>query len=220
MDDDEQTSGCNDRLPRTRRLVADGGVDTTRVTIGDNATIADPDSVGYVYDSTAKPATIGNDATIRSGTVIYADVTIGDRFTTGHNAVVREETTIGDDVVVGTNVVIDGNTTIGSTVSFQTGAYVPNGTTIGDDVFVGPHAVLTNDLYPVRMERPLVGPTIHAGVSIGANATILPGVEIGTNAFIAAGSVVTADIPEDTLAIGVPARTRPLPTELVGPNAI
>ena len=192
----------------------------TRATIGDNASIADPDSIGYVYDSGANPAIIGDDATIRPGTVIYADVTIGDRFTTGHHAVIREQTTIGDDVLVGTAVVIDGNTAIGSTVSMQTGEYVPNGTTIEDDVFIGPHAVLTNDPYPIRTDRPLAAPTIRSDASIGANATILPGVEIGRGAFVAAGSVVTADVPEETLAIGVPARTRSLPTELAGPNAI
>ncbi|MGM0605608.1 MAG: DapH/DapD/GlmU-related protein [Halobacteriota archaeon] len=168
--------------------------------------------------SSAKPPILGDDVTIRSGTVIYNGVEIGDRFTTGHNALIREETTIGDDVVVGTNTVIDGTTEIGSRVSLQTGVYVPTHTTIGDSVFVGPRAVLTNDPYPVRTAANLAGPTIEADASIGANATILPDVTIGERSFVAAGAVVTEDVPPDRLAIGSPAVHRPLTESLEGGN--
>lgn len=192
----------------------------TRAEIGANPAIDDPRLVGYVYDEDAPPAVIGDDPTIRAGTIVYADVEIGDGFTTGHNALVRERTVIGDDVVVGTNVVIDGETTIGDDVSFQTGAYVPTKTTIEDNVFVGPQASLTNDPYPIRRDEPLEGPTIESSASIGANATLLPGVTVGERAFVSAGSVVTRDVPPDTLAIGVPAEHDRLPDELRGTNEI
>ena len=164
--------------------------------------------------------TIGEDATIREGTIIYSDVEIGDRFQTGHNAVVREETVIGDDVVVGTNTVIDGKTAIGSEVSLQTGVYVPPYTEIGDQVFLGPHAVCTNDPYPIRQDVDLVGPTLEDHASVGANAVLLPGVTVGEGSFVAAGAVVTEDVPPGTLAVGAPASHEPLPEPLDGRNQI
>ncbi|WP_256391974.1 acyltransferase [Natronoarchaeum rubrum] len=175
-------------------------------------------TIGYPPEGTDPE--IGDDATIRSGTIIYADVEIGDEFSTGHGALVREGSRLGDDVLVGTNAVVDGDATIGSNVSIQTGAYVPPGTEIGDDVFVGPNAVLTNDRYPVRDDAELEGPTIERGASIGANATVLPGVTVGENAFVAAGAVVTEDVPADALAVGTPSEHEPLPPALEGGNDI
>jgi acetyltransferase-like isoleucine patch superfamily enzyme len=185
---------------------------------GDGCTIDETATVGYgEFDA---PTRIGDDATIRAGTIVYGDVSIGDGFATGHDALIREGTTIGDDVLVGTKTVVDGTTTIGSHVSLQTDVYVPAETTIGRNVFVGPSAVLTNDEYPVRTDDGLEGPTIEDGASIGANATLLPGVTVGENAFVAAGAVVTEDVPPDSLAMGTPATVRPLPEQLEGPNRL
>lgn len=180
-----------------------------------------PDAtVGHAYDEDSTPPVVGEDATIRSGTVVYDDVEIGDGFTTGHGVLVREGTVVGDDVVVGTNTVIDGDTIIGSNVSLQTNVYIPTNTTIGDRVFVGPCAALTNDPYPIRQRSELVGPTLEDDASVGANATILPGVTVGEGAFVAAGAVVTEDVPPETLALGAPAEHRPLPEGLQGGNDI
>lgn len=199
---------------------SDGETVETRVRLGDDVQLEQPELVGYVHDDDAEPAVIGDGSTIRAGTIVYADVVTGDRLQTGHGALIREETILGDDVVVGTNAVIDGQTTIGSRVSLQTGAYVPTRTIIGDDVFLGPHAVLTNDPYPVRTEQELEGPELEDGVSISANATILPGVTVGEGSFVAAGATVTRDVPSNRLAIGTPARFEPLPPELSPPNSI
>ncbi|KAB1198203.1 MULTISPECIES: acyltransferase [Haloferax] len=190
------------------------------VSLGEGCDIASGATVGHWYDSDTQPPVIGDEATIRTGTIVYDDVAIGNRFNTGHNAVIRELTEIGDDVLVGTNTVIDGRTSIGSGVSLQTGVYIPSHTTIGDDVFIGPHAVLTNDPLPIRADVDLVGPTIEDNVSIGGNATILPDVTIGEGSFVAAGAVVTTDVPPNTLAIGVPAVHKQLPPELDTPNQI
>ena len=190
------------------------------MSIGRDSSVDQPELVGYVHDEDAQPTVIGDEATIRAGTIVYTDVEIGSGFATGHGALIREETTIGDDVVVGSNVVIDGRTTIGSHVSLQTGVYIPTETTIGNNVFVGPRAVLTNDPYPVRQDVSLEGPTIESGVSIGANATLLPDVTVGEGAFVAAGAVVTDDVPPDTLAVGSPAEHRPLPDELRERNTL
>lgn len=190
--------------------------------LGAESTIDELATVGYGYDHFEEPTIIGDQATIRAGTIIYATVTAGDRLSTGHGALIREHTTIGNDVLVGTDVTIDGRTDIGSKVSLQTGAYVPAETYIGDQVFIGPGAVLTNDPFPVRSDggTDLDGPNLEDNVSIGANATILPGITIGTGSFVAAGSVVTDDIPPRSLALGVPADTLDLPQKLQRENAI
>jgi len=185
---------------------------------GDDCTV--DDDVTISHGEFDEPTQIGDGATIRAGSIIYGDVTIGDEFTTGHDVLVREGTTIGDDVLVGTKTVIDGQTTIGSHVSLQTNVYIPTETTIEDNVFIGPSAALTNDEYPIRTDNGLEGPTIKEGASVGANATLLPGVTIGENAFVAAGSVVTEDVPPDSLAVGTPATVRELPEPLEGANQI
>jgi acetyltransferase-like isoleucine patch superfamily enzyme len=175
-------------------------------------------TVGVAYKNGSTPPQIGSGGIVRAGTIIYDDVVTGAGFVTGHHALVREKTTLGEDVLLGTQAVIDGATTVGDGVSMQTGVYVPCETTIGDRVFLGPNATLLNDLYPVRQDVDLVGPTLEDGVSVGANATVLPGVTIGEDAFVAAGAVVTEDVPPRQLVTGVPGRPRPLPDELTGEN--
>lgn len=191
---------------------------STEPRLGEGCEIGPDVSLGNPGDG--PPPEIGRESTIRSGAIIYPNVRIGDRLTTGHDIVIREGTTVGDDVVVGTKTVIDGTSTIGSGVSMQTGVYVPRETTIGDDVFLGPHAVLTNDPYPIRREVDLVGPILEDGVSVGANATLLPGVAVGEGSFVAAGAVVTEDVPPNRLAVGTPAVHRPLPEPLQEDNQI
>ena len=169
----------------------DGGVDadrpaaeTPQASVGSGAAV-DPDvDLGYRYAPDAGPAVVGDDATVRSGSVIYGDTTVGDGLTTGHRVLVREHTVLGDDVLVGTDTVVEDHCEIGSHVRLQTGVYVPTHTDIGNNVFIGPNAVLTNDPYPVRQEREMVGPTIEDGASIAANATVLPGVTVGEDADI------------------------------------
>ena len=92
--------------------------------------------------------TIGENAVIRSGTIIYCDVIIGDHFQSGHNVMIREKTKIGNRVAIGTSAVIEGRTIIGNEVSLQSMVYIPTDTIIGNRVFIGPNAVLTNDRYP------------------------------------------------------------------------
>ncbi|WP_144903896.1 acyltransferase [Halobellus captivus] len=185
---------------------------TSELTVSPDAT------VGMSYDPESSPPEIGPDSVIRSGTVIYDDVVAGESLQTGHNALIRELTTLGANCLIGTNAVVDGRSDLGDGVSLQTGAYVPSETTLGDRVFLGPHATLLNDPYPVRKDADLTGPVVESDASIGANSTVLPGVTVGKGAFVAAGSIVTNDVPERTLAVGNPAEKRPLPDELDGGN--
>ena len=184
--------------------------------VGPDARIFEPVTLGFpsrdlVGKTGFNGTCIGSNAVLRSGAILYCDVTIGDRFQCGHNVVIREQTRIGDQVAIGTASIIEGRSVIGNEVSHQSLVYIPTDTTIGNRVFIGPKTVLTNDRYPPSRIGGLQGPVIGDGAAIGANVTILPGVRIGDGALVAAGSVVTKDVPARMLAIGAPARIRDLP---------
>jgi len=166
------------------------------VSIGDNVTLGHRDEGKLV---------IGDNAVIRSGSIIYSDVVIGSGFKSGHNILIREETVIGDGTLIGTNVVVDGHCRIGNNVSVQTGAYITINTTLEDDVFMGPCSVTTNDKFMLRGAE-LKGPHIKKGARIGANTTILPSVIVGENAVVGGGSVVTRNVEAGMTVAGNPAR--------------
>jgi acetyltransferase-like isoleucine patch superfamily enzyme len=185
--------------------------------LGPDARIFEPVTLGFPSrENLSKTGfagtTIGKNATIRSGTVLYCDVIIGDDFQTGHNVMIREKTRIGDRVAIGTGTIIEGHSTIGNDVSLQSMVYIPTDTRIGNRVFIGPNAVLTNDRYPPHRIGGLRGPVIRDGAVIGANTTLLPRVCIGEGSLVAAGAIVTRDVPDRMLAIGSPARIKPLPS--------
>lgn len=83
---------------------------------------------------------------------------------------------------------------------------------IGDNVMIGPHTLITTVGHPLspkgRRKHLAEAHEIHIGddVWIGGNVTILPGITIGNNVVIGAGAVVSKDIPDNSLALGVPAR--------------
>ena len=173
---------------------------------------------GVEYAPNSKPPVIGKNYTIRSNSIIYNDVVIGDNFRTGHNVVIRENTNIGDDVLIGTNTVIEGDVIIGNDVSIQSNVYIPTNSVIEDNVFIGPCACFTNDKYPVRINYELQGPKVRRGASIGGNTTFLSNVEVGEGSIVAAGAIVIHSVPPFYLAIGTPARIKPLPDHLKVPN--
>jgi acetyltransferase-like isoleucine patch superfamily enzyme len=96
----------------------------------------------------------------------------------------------------------------------QSCVYIPTGTLIEDYVFMGPSCTLTNDRYPLRIAGDLQPARILRGATLGANSTILPGITVGEGAMVAAGAVVTKDVPDWHMAVGVPAEFQPLPDGL------
>lgn len=183
---------------------------------GENCVIQSGATVGFQYKGNCKPVVLGNNCTIRMGTIIYADVMAGDDFQTGHHVMIREHTQIGNHIVIGTNTVIDGTVTIGDFVKIETNCYIPTHVTIGSRVFIGPGVVLTNDRYPQKMRDQYIpeGPILEDGVTLGGGVVVVPGVRIGRGAFIAAGSVVTKNIPPMSFVKGAPGKILPLPEKL------
>jgi UDP-2-acetamido-3-amino-2,3-dideoxy-glucuronate N-acetyltransferase len=116
---------------------------------------------------------------------------------------------IGEGCNLGQNVVVMGGTHIGNNVKIQNNVSVYEGVTLEDDVFCGPSCVFTNVLNPrshVSRKHEYRPTVVRRGATIGANATIVCGVMVGAYAFIGAGAVVTADVPDFALMVGVPAR--------------
>ena len=97
---------------------------------------------------------------------------------------------------------------IGNRVTIKCGVQIWDGIRIEDNVFIGPNATFTNDLFPRSKVYPdqFTPTVIKEGASIGANATILAGITIGEKAMVGAGAVVTKDVPAFAVVVGNPAR--------------
>ncbi len=131
---------------------------------------------------------------------------IGNNVKIWHFTYVGDDTEIGDNVKIGSLVHIDYNVKIGDNSMIEGSVYIPPLSRIGKNVFIGPAASLTNDPYPPSGK--MVGITIEDNVIIGSRAVIKAGVKIGKNSVVAMGAVVTKDVPENTVVIGVPAKAK------------
>ena len=115
---------------------------------------------------------------------------------------------IGKNCKIAAFVEIQKDVKIGNNCAIEAFAFIPTGVTIEDEVFIGPHVCFTNDKKP-RAVNPgwkIIPTTVKKGASIGAGSIILCGITIGEKAMIAAGSVVTKDVPPNTLVSGNPAK--------------
>ncbi len=123
-------------------------------------------------------------------------------------SVVLPDAKIGANCNINAHCLVENNVIIGNNVTLKCGVYLWDGIHIEDNVFIGPNVTFTNDKYPRSKHYPenFDKTTIKKGASIGANSTILGGITIGENAMIGAGSVVTKDIPANTLWLGNPAK--------------
>jgi UDP-2-acetamido-3-amino-2,3-dideoxy-glucuronate N-acetyltransferase len=131
---------------------------------------------------------------------------IGKNVKIWHFAYVGDNTIIGDNVMIGSLAHIDYAVKIGNNTRIEGSVYIPPLTVIGNNVFIAPGATFTNDPYP--MSPKMIGVTVEDGAIIAARAVIKPGVTIGKNAVVGMGSVVTKDVPSETVVIGNPARVK------------
>lgn len=147
---------------------------------------------------------------------VSAEASIGAGSSIWHLAQVRESAVLGENCVIGRGAYIGTGVQLGDNCKVQNYALVYEPAVLGAGVFIGPAVVLTNDTYP-RAVNPdgslksahdweAVGVTIREGASVGARAVCVAPVTIGAWATIAAGAVVTKDVPDFALMVGVPAR--------------
>lgn len=147
---------------------------------------------------------------VHDSSYIDEDVVIGDGTKIWHFCHIQSRASIGKNCSFGQNVNVAGNVKIGNGVKVQNNVSIYEGVELEDYVFCGPSMVFTNDLTPrAKYPKGRAGykrTLVKTGASIGANATIVCGHTIGRWAMIAAGAVVTTDVPDYALFVGVPAR--------------
>lgn len=132
---------------------------------------------------------------------------IGEGTTVWQFAIILPGAVIGKNCNINCHTFIENNVILGDNVTVKSGVYLWDGIRIEDNVFIGPNVTFVNDLYPVSKKYPeIFAPVIvKKGASIGAGSVILGGVEIGEHSLIGAGSVVTKNIPANTIWFGNPA---------------
>ncbi len=134
---------------------------------------------------------------------------IGEGTKVWHFSHVQKNAKIGKNCILGQNVNIANDVTIGDNVKIQNNVSVYKGVEIENDVFLGPSCVVTNVTNPRSQinRHSLYEKTLFKrGATIGANATIVCGITIGRYAFIGAGAVVTKDVSDYAMVVGVPAK--------------
>jgi acetyltransferase-like isoleucine patch superfamily enzyme len=123
---------------------------------------------------------------------------------------------IGDNTKSGAFVEIQKNAKVGSSCKISSHTFVCEGVTIEDGVFIGHSVTFINDTYPrattveghLQSEKDwkVEATIVKKGASIGSGSTVLSRIVVGENALIGAGSVVTKDVPANTIVAGNPAK--------------
>lgn len=155
-----------------------------------------------------EPITINNDKQNLNNVTVGKDVSI-------FSFVNAYECSIDDGSKVGAFVEIQKGVIIGKNCKISSHSFLCEGVHIEDNVFIGHGVMFTNDLFPratkdgkpqTKDDWKVIETYVKKGASIGSNATILCGITIGENALVGAGSVVTKNVPANTIVAGNPAR--------------
>lgn len=150
--------------------------------------------------------------------MIGKDVVFGQRVVLYHPDLINlYGCRIGDDTKIGAFVEVQKGVVVGSRCKVSSHTFICEGVTIEDDAFVGHGVMFINDRYPratadgrlqTEVDWQVIPTLVRQGASIGSGAVILCGVTIGTQAMVGAGAVVTHDVPDYAIVVGVPARVR------------
>lgn len=150
---------------------------------------------------------------IHESSYVDEDAVIGKGTKVWHFSHIQKGAVIGRECSLGQNVNVGNNVIIGDFCKIQNNVSLYEGVELEDYVFCGPSMVFTNVKtprckYPRRGSEHYLKTLVKEGASIGANATIVCGHTVGRHALVAAGSVVSTDVPDYALMMGVPARRR------------
>ncbi len=150
-----------------------------------------------------------NSSFVHATAIIDEGATLGRGTRVWHWCHVSAGAQIGERCVLGQNVYVGNDVAIGNGVKIQNNVSVYQGVTLEDDVFCGPSAVFTNVINPragVEKKDEFLRTLVRKGATLGANCTIVCGTTVGAYAFIGAGAVVTAEVQDYSLVVGVPGR--------------
>lgn len=123
--------------------------------------------------------------------------------------------TIGDETKICTFVEIQKNAVVGARCKISSHTFICEGVTIEDEVFVGHGVMFINDRYPratagghlqTETDWQIIPTLVKRGASIGSGAVVMCGVTVGEGALVGAGAIVTHDVPDHTIVVGIPAR--------------
>ena len=168
-----------------------------------------PGNTSRELKSIYEPLVIGENCVLCPGVVLYTGTQIGNNNLLGDFCSIREECCIGDNCIISRNVSVNYNTRIGNNTKIIDNSHITGNMVIGNDVFISVLVATTNDNTMGREEYNedhVMGATIGDRVTIGAAANILPGVNIGENVIVGASALVTKNIPDNKVVMGVPAR--------------
>lgn len=146
---------------------------------------------------------------IHESAYVDDNVEIGEGTKVWHFAHLLPGTRVGENCSIGQNVMIGPDVSVGDNCKIQNNVALYKGVELEHGVFCGPSCVFTNVLNPrseVERKNEYRPTKVRRGATIGANATIVCGHELGAYCTIGAGAVVTKDVPEFALMVGVPAR--------------
>lgn len=188
------------------------------VIIGDNVEIFPGTYIGKVPKGAGATARtpvfepyvrIGDNCSIGPNAIIFYDVEIGNNTLIGDGASIREKCRIGSFCIISRYVTINYNTQIGNYTKVMDLTHLTGNSKIGNNVFISLCVGMTNDNLVGRGgydEERIIGPQIEDYAVVGVGASILPAVRIGRNATVGAGAVVTKDVPDNAVVMGIPAK--------------
>lgn len=168
-----------------------------------------PGCTSRKVDESFDKTIIGKETVLSPGCTVYAGVNIGHNTLLGDHCSIREDCKIGDYCIISRNVSVNYNTLVGNRTKIMDNSHITGNAVIEEDVFISVLVATTNDNTMGREEYDVDhvgGPHIKRGTTIGAAANILPNVIVGENCIVGASALVTKDIPDNKVVMGIPAK--------------